>query len=82
MSHAAMPATPDPGAANVSFTPHNRRAARPSGSSAVVPLRKFAGRIIADVALADGRSLATLVIAEGLGREYDGGVRLGWCDGE
>ena len=27
------------------------------------------------------RPLAALVIAEGLGREYDGGARLGWCDG-
>ncbi len=47
-----------------------------------ITLGKYAGRIIADVALADGRSLAALVIAEGLGREYDGGARLGWCDGE
>ncbi len=35
-----------------------------------------------DVALADGRSLAGLLITEGLGREYDGGRREGWCDGE
>ncbi len=47
-----------------------------------ITLGKYAGRIIADVALADGRSLAALLIAEGLGREYDGGARLGWCDGE
>ncbi len=47
-----------------------------------IALGQFAGRIIADVALADGRSLAALLIAEGLGREYDGGARLGWCDGE
>ncbi len=47
-----------------------------------VTLGKYAGRIIADVALADGRSLAALLITEGLGREYDGGRRKGWCDGE
>ena len=47
-----------------------------------IALGQFAGRIIADVALADGRSLAALLITEGLGREYDGGARLGWCDGE
>ncbi len=47
-----------------------------------ITLGKYAGRIIADVALADGRSLAGLLISEGLGREYDGGARLGWCDGE
>ncbi len=47
-----------------------------------IALGQFAGRIIADVALADGRSLAALLITEGLGREYHGGTRLGWCDGE
>ena len=47
-----------------------------------VTLGKYGGRIIADVLLADGRSLAALLIAEGLGREYDGGRREGWCDGE
>ncbi len=47
-----------------------------------ITLGKYAGRIIADVALADGRQLAGLLITEGLGREYDGGTRSGWCDGE
>ena len=47
-----------------------------------VTMGKYAGRVIADVLLADGRSLAALLIAEGLGREYDGGRREGWCDGE
>ncbi len=47
-----------------------------------IALGQFAGRIIADVALADGRQLAGLLITEGLAREYHGGTRLGWCDGE
>ena len=47
-----------------------------------IALGKYAGRIIADVALADGRSLAGLLITEGLGRAYDGGTREGWCDGK
>ena len=47
-----------------------------------IALGQFAGRIIADVSLVDGRSLAAMLIAEGLGREYDGGRRKGWCDGE
>ena len=47
-----------------------------------IALGQFAGRIIADVALADGRQLAGLLITEGLGREYHGGPRKGWCDGE
>ncbi len=47
-----------------------------------ITLGKYAGRVIADVLLADGRSLTALLIAEGLGREYHGGRREGWCDGE
>ena len=47
-----------------------------------ITLGKYAGRVVADVALADGRQLAGLLITEGLGREYDGGRRQGWCDGE
>ena len=47
-----------------------------------VTLGKYAGRVIADVLLADGWSLAALLIAEGLGREYDGGRREGWCNGK
>jgi endonuclease YncB( thermonuclease family) len=47
-----------------------------------ITLGKYAGRIIADVLLADGRSLAALLITEGLGREYDGGQRERWCDGD
>ena len=47
-----------------------------------ITLGKYAGQVITDVATADGRSLAALVIGAGLGREYDGGWREGWCDGE
>jgi len=47
-----------------------------------ITLGKYAGRVIADVLLADGRSLTALLITEGLGREYHGGRREGWCDGE
>ncbi len=41
---------------------------------------KFAGRVVADVYV-DGERLADVLIAEGLGRAYDGGTREGWCDG-
>ncbi|WP_421782592.1 thermonuclease family protein [Kiloniella litopenaei] len=41
---------------------------------------KYAGRVVADVYLTDGRSLTGLLIASGLGRSYDGGKRSGWCD--
>lgn len=40
---------------------------------------KYAGRVVADVYLTDGRSLTGLLIASGLGRAYDGGKRSGWC---
>ncbi len=40
---------------------------------------KYAGRVVADVYLTDGRSLTELLIASGLGRPYDGGKRSGWC---
>ncbi|KKJ75469.1 hypothetical protein WH95_18650 [Kiloniella litopenaei] len=40
---------------------------------------KYAGRVVADVYLTDGRSLTELLIASGLGRTYDGGKRSGWC---
>lgn len=42
-------------------------------------LGKFAGRVVAQVILPDGRNLADVLIAEGLGRAYDGGRRKGWC---
>ena len=43
-----------------------------------VRLGKYAGRVVADVWAGD-RDLAALIIAAGLGREYHGGARAGWC---
>ncbi len=40
---------------------------------------KYAKRVIADVYLKSGESLAELLISEGLGRPYDGGRRTSWC---
>ena len=40
---------------------------------------KYAGRVVASVWLADGRDLATLLIATGHGRPYRGGRRSKWC---
>jgi endonuclease YncB( thermonuclease family) len=40
---------------------------------------KYAGRVLADITLADGRSLADVLIASGLARPYDGGARQSWC---
>ena len=40
---------------------------------------KFGGRIDGDV-LVDGTSIATLLIAAGLARPYDGGAKSSWCD--
>lgn len=37
------------------------------------------GRRLARVWLPDGRELAAVLIAEGLGRRYNGGHREGWC---
>jgi len=39
---------------------------------------KYAGRVDADV-LVDGKSVAAVLIAEGLARPYTGGARQGWC---
>ena len=39
---------------------------------------KYAGRIVAHVHLGGGESLASLLLAAGLAREYDGGKRMGW----
>ena len=40
---------------------------------------KFGRRVVAGVWLADGRDLATLLIATGHGRPYRGGRRSKWC---
>ena len=41
-------------------------------------LGKYAGRVVADVWVG-GEKLSDLLITEGLGREYHGGAREGWC---
>lgn len=40
---------------------------------------KYAGRVVADVKLEGGANLADKIIGQGLGREYHGGAREGWC---
>ena len=40
---------------------------------------KYGGRVVADV-VQDTRNLAQDLIVRGLGREYNGGARKGWCD--
>jgi len=40
---------------------------------------KYAGRVVADVKLGGGNNLAAKIISQGLGREYHGGAREGWC---
>ncbi len=40
---------------------------------------KYAGRVVADVKLNNGDNLAAKIISQGLGREYHGGAREGWC---
>lgn len=42
---------------------------------------KYARRVVADVYLVSGDRLADVLIAEGLGRLYDGGKRQSWCGG-
>ncbi len=39
----------------------------------------YAGRVVADVLLQDGRDLLDALIGAGHGRAYDGGRREGWC---
>jgi len=41
---------------------------------------KYGGRVDAVVLLEDGRDLADILVAEGLGRRYDGGTRGSWCE--
>ncbi len=36
-------------------------------------------RTLARMVMADGRDLAAMLIAAGLGRPYEGGQRAGWC---
>jgi len=43
---------------------------------------KYAGRVVAEVILDGGVSLADKIISQGLGREYHGGKRDGWCPTE
>ena len=43
-----------------------------------VRLGKYAGRVVADVWVNE-QKLSDLLIAENLGRPYDGGRREGWC---
>jgi endonuclease YncB( thermonuclease family) len=40
---------------------------------------KYAGRVVAEVILDGGENLADKIIGQGLGREYHGGRREGWC---
>lgn len=40
---------------------------------------KYAGRVLARIATADGRDLSRALIAERLARPYDGGRRRPWC---
>ena len=40
---------------------------------------KYAGRVVAEVILDGGEKLADKIISQGLGREYHGGAREGWC---
>lgn len=40
---------------------------------------KYGGRVVADVHLPDGRSVAKLLIKSGHARPYKGGKRKSWC---
>lgn len=40
---------------------------------------KYAGRVLARIAAADGRDLGQALLARGLARVYDGGKRPAWC---
>jgi endonuclease YncB( thermonuclease family) len=46
---------------------------------AAVEPDKYGGRVVADVAAADGQPLAEALVGAGLARRYDGGRRDGWC---
>ena len=40
---------------------------------------KYAGRVVADVVVG-GKVLSEMLIEKGLGKSYDGGKRVGWCE--
>jgi endonuclease YncB( thermonuclease family) len=40
---------------------------------------KYFGRVVADVATADGAELGSAMLQSGLVRAYDGGTRASWC---
>lgn len=46
---------------------------------AQIRYEKYAGRVMARVAAADGGDLSERMIAAGFARAYDGGKRLPWC---
>jgi endonuclease YncB( thermonuclease family) len=41
---------------------------------------KYFGRVLADLRTADGRDVASILLAERLARPYQGGTRQSWCD--
>lgn len=58
------------------------RLARLAGTSisiAHIADDKYAGRVIADAAAADGTDLRAAMLASGLARPYEGGTRGDWC---
>lgn len=46
---------------------------------AQIRYEKYAGRVMARVAAADGSDLSERMIASGFARAYDGGKRVAWC---
>ncbi len=52
------------------------------GEVTVTPLQwdKYGGRFVATVFDKDGRNVADVLIAEGLGRAYQGEKKLPWCE--
>lgn len=61
-----------------------RRALGSGDKPAIVTLSevrqgKYAGRVVARVAVADGRDLGAALVAARLARPYDGSARMPWC---
>ena len=56
-----------------------KRATRFLGFLAMSRQGKYAGRVVADLLLPDGRDLANTPTIAGHGRPYVGGQREGWC---